>query len=148
MKKVLWTLLISMFLVGIAFAAQDEEVAKGFDWNNLWQMALLGAFSTAILGKGKKGDFKINLKELKPIKMIQKGIVGLVIGIVASLKGISLAESQAFMFGGDALIIGTLITFGLDYLFRTVFKGAAITVGAIIKSAKSAANPPPPLNPS
>jgi hypothetical protein len=149
MKRIGYVLILVLFMVGIGFAMQDgdapAEEKKAFDWNNLWQMALLGAFTTAFLGKAKKGDF-IFWKDLKPKKMILKGIVGLVIGIVASLKGISLADAQGVVFGGDLLVVGMLLTFGLDYLIRTIFKGVVKSGKALVDSIQNAAKPNEPTS--
>ena len=146
MKRIGYALILVLFMAGAAFAMQDGDAPaeeKSFDWNNLWQMAILGATTTAFLGKGKKGDFAF-WKDLEPKKMILKGIVGLAIGIVASLKGISLDEAQGVIFNGDLLIVGMLLTFGLDYLIRTIFRGTVKSGKALMDSIQNAAKPEQP----
>jgi hypothetical protein len=125
-------------------APSDGGEKKPFDINNLWQMALAGALGTAFLGAGKKGEFNPKSWDMK--KMIQKAIVGLVIGIFASLKGIDLDSAQVAFAEGDGLALAAMLVFGLDYLFRTVWKGAAISVRNLVdnfkKAGGSSENPP------
>ena len=136
-----WTCLMVLLFAGVAFAAQDAEAVAGvkFDWNNLWQMAIAGALSSALLGGGKNGKF--NPKEWKWDKMGQKAIIGVVVGAIAGWKGISLASAETFMFEGDALGLGSMLVFGLDYLLKAIFKGSAISVKKLKAAADNAANP-------
>jgi len=120
--------------------AEEPEKEKGFDWNNLWQMALLGAFGCTLLGKLKKGD--VNFKDLDWKKVGQKAIIGVAVGVVASLKGISLADAEVVMASGDGLAFGTLIIFGIDYLLKLVFKASAITVKSVLGKDKEATENP------
>lgn len=120
-------LFLAVFAVPLALG-QDAtgEEAKSFDWNNLWQMALMGAFGCTFLGKLKKGDF--NFKDLDWKRVAQKGIIGVAVGVVASLKGISLIDAEVALSTGDGLAFGTLIIFGIDYGLKAIFKTSAITI--------------------
>jgi hypothetical protein len=134
MKTFAWASTLFVLMAGAAFAQEAAAPAStGFNFNNLWQMAILGALTTTILGKAKSGDFKFTeLKEFDIKKIGMKAIVGLVVGLVASIKGISLADSETFLFGGDGLAIGSLIVFGVDYLLRAIFKASAIPVRKLL----------------
>lgn len=163
MRNVALAMFLSLFVVSFAGAmmqeaadpvpadapadspADGENKKGGFDLHNLWQMALAGALGTAFIGAGKKGQF--NPKDWDAKKMIQKGIVGLAVGIFASLKGIDLDSAKIAFAEGDGLAVAALIVFGLDYLFRTIWKGAAISVRKLTESFKKAGDGNPPSSP-
>lgn len=137
MKKFAWVALFLLVLSGVALA-QDATAAKtGFDWNNLWKMAIAGVLAS-VLGAWKNGQF--NPKDLNPIQLLQKGIIGLVIGVIAGLKGLSIDAAETWVLGGALVYV-------LDYALRALFKGAAISLVKVKEAAANATNPSPPPKP-
>ena len=156
-RTVLFVIFMSLFMVGVAGAMQGDptptptpepevvEASTSFNWSNLWQMALAGALGTAFIGAGKKGQFDPRAWDMK--KMIQKAVVGVAVGVFASFKGIDLDSAKVAFADGDGLALAALLVFGLDYLFRTVWKGAAISVRKLVDNFKKAGNGNPPTSP-
>ena len=138
MKTLAWTALVLLAMGGV-LAAQDLAPAAdaGFDWNNLWKMAVAGVLAS-VLGAWKNGQF--NPKDLNPAQLAQKGIIGLVIGVVAGLKGLSIEAADQWVMGGALVYV-------LDYVLKALFKGTAIGVVKAKEVAAAATNPSPPPKP-
>ena len=142
MRTYAWAALFLILFAGLAFAMQDGEAAEettksGFDWNNLWKMAIAGVLAS-ILGAGKNGKFNPVEWDIK--KLAQKGIIGVIVGIIAALKGLEISDAQDWLLGGSFVYL-------IDYALKAIFKGSAISVVKMKEAAKNAANPSQPPKP-
>jgi hypothetical protein len=144
MKKLAWLTLAFLLIAGVAAVAQEvvpEVEATGFDWNNLWKMAIVGACAS-VLGAWKSGTF--NPKDLDPAKIGVKAVIGLIVGIIAALKGISIEAAEEWIVAGGFVYV-------IDYVVKAIFRAVAIG-GAKLKqaaseAAKEAAKREPPAQP-
>ena len=139
MHRYLYGALFLLVMTGVVFAYQEgaSEEKSGFDWNNLWKMAIAGVVAS-LLGAGTNGKFSPTDWDVK--KIAQKAIIGVIVGVVAAWKGIGIDDAQAWVLGGSLVYL-------IDYAFKAIFKGAAISVVKAKEAALKAANPSQPPKP-